>query len=194
MSKYMVSILDLQQIVSREDVPALLDKMGAHNICEIGVQYGGYLHILLTSNIKKIIAIDSWQHTELVSQNDSSYTQEQLDAQFNVVSDWAKIIPRIKVIRDFSVNASLKFENNYFDFVYIDADHTEKAVQEDIYAWWPKVRPGGILGGHDYSPAIVNINGSVLKFGVIEAVNKFANQNKLQLHIDKNMSWFIPKP
>ncbi len=39
------------------------------------------------------------------------------------------------------------------DAVFIDADHSEEAVSADISAWWPKVKPGGILAGHDYDEA-----------------------------------------
>lgn len=38
------------------------------------------------------------------------------------------------------------------DFVFIDANHTYDDVRADIRAWLPKVKPGGILAGHDYSP------------------------------------------
>lgn len=38
------------------------------------------------------------------------------------------------------------------DFVFIDANHTYDDVRADILAWLPKVKPGGILAGHDYSP------------------------------------------
>lgn len=36
------------------------------------------------------------------------------------------------------------------DFVFIDGDHSAEAVSADIRAWRPKVRPGGMLCGHDY--------------------------------------------
>lgn len=36
------------------------------------------------------------------------------------------------------------------DIVFIDGDHSYEAVFADIRAWWPKVRLGGILCGHDY--------------------------------------------
>lgn len=39
------------------------------------------------------------------------------------------------------------------DFVYIDAAHDYESVKADIAAWWPKVKPGGILAGHDYCEA-----------------------------------------
>ena len=40
-------------------------------------------------------------------------------------------------------------ENQVFDFVFIDGDHRYESVRRDIQAWLPKVRPGGIMGGHD---------------------------------------------
>lgn len=193
MNKYNVSINDLRPIITREEIPVLFKKMDAKIICEIGVRYGEYLTTLLTPEIERVVAVDIWREVGVVSQNDVCYPQDQLDAQYNTILEWSKRDPRIQVERDFSVNVANKFDDEYFDFVYIDADHTEAAVWADIQAWWPKVRKGGVLAGHDYSPAIVKTGGVILKFGVIEAVNRFVATNKLLLHIDRNQSWFIPK-
>jgi hypothetical protein len=35
--------------------------------------------------------------------------------------------------------------------VFIDAGHTYQEAKQDILSWMPKVTPGGILSGHDYS-------------------------------------------
>jgi hypothetical protein len=35
--------------------------------------------------------------------------------------------------------------------VFVDADHTHEGCARDIRAWWPKVAPGGVLAGHDWS-------------------------------------------
>lgn len=43
------------------------------------------------------------------------------------------------------------FGHASLDFVFIDADHTYEAVKEDILAWRPKMKPGGIMAGHDLS-------------------------------------------
>lgn len=54
-----------------------------------------------------------------------------------------------------SVQAATLYADQSVDFCYIDADHTEAAVARDIEAWLPKMRPGGILAGHDYdSPGV----------------------------------------
>lgn len=49
-----------------------------------------------------------------------------------------------------SVDAAATFADGSLDFVFIDAAHDYKSVCEDIAAWTPKVRPGGIIAGHDY--------------------------------------------
>ena len=49
-----------------------------------------------------------------------------------------------------SIDASFDFPDEAFDFVYIDAEHTSKAIIDDIDHWYPKVVKGGILAGHDY--------------------------------------------
>lgn len=43
------------------------------------------------------------------------------------------------------------FEAGRFDMVYIDADHTEEAVINQIADYLPKIRKGGYIGGHDYN-------------------------------------------
>ena len=47
--------------------------------------------------------------------------------------------------------AATLFANASLDFVFIDADHSQASVQADIHAWRPKLRPGGILAGHDWN-------------------------------------------
>jgi hypothetical protein len=69
-----------------------------------------------------------------------------------------------------SRTASLKVPND-LDFVYIDADHDEKSVIIDIACWYPKVKVGGIIAGHDYSK--VNGVGKAVHrfFGNVQSAN-----------------------
>ena len=59
--------------------------------------------------------------------------------------------------------AAARVEDRSLDFVFIDADHSEYAVNDDILQWRPKVRKGGWLGGHDYNTDFP---------GVMRAVNR----------------------
>lgn len=38
----------------------------------------------------------------------------------------------------------------FFEVVFIDALHDYESVKQDIALWWPLVREGGYLCGHDY--------------------------------------------
>lgn len=58
----------------------------------------------------------------------------------------------VTAMRGDSVSMSNSYEDESLDFVWIDADHSPAAINADINAWLPKVKPGGYIGGHDWSP------------------------------------------
>lgn len=57
---------------------------------------------------------------------------------------------RIDVLRAPSLAAANAFESESLDSVFLDGDHSDAAVAADIAAWLPKLKPGGLLCGHDY--------------------------------------------
>ena len=56
---------------------------------------------------------------------------------------------RVKIIKAYTVRAADDVEDGSLDFVFIDADHSEYGVRSDIMAWTKKLRPRGMLLGHD---------------------------------------------
>jgi predicted O-methyltransferase YrrM len=58
----------------------------------------------------------------------------------------------IEQIEDYSSNVIDKFQDKSIDFVYIDGNHSYDSVKNDIEIFLPKIKDGGIIGGHDYSP------------------------------------------
>ncbi len=197
--KYTVTINDLKKINDRRDIPNLLNTMCAEVICEIGIKEGAHFNSLLTSgHITTAYGIDIWAETGVRSQNDDSYEQRRLDKIYQDMKNLESKDSRVKIIKDFSPQVSNKFADNFFDFVYIDADHTEDAVYKDLCAWWSKVRSGGVLAGHDYCECTLNCaDGTQVVFGVIPAVNRFISERGLSLHVDNEQpwrDWFIIKP
>ena len=70
------------------------------------------------------------------------------------------------------------------DFVYIDAEHSYEAMTNDLALWFPKVRAGGVIAGHDYSPEFD---------GVRRAVNEFASANQLKINLEPATVWWAVK-
>jgi predicted O-methyltransferase YrrM len=67
-----------------------------------------------------------------------------------------------------SVRAVRLFHDGTVDFCFIDGSHDYQSVLRDIAAWWPKIRIGGSLAGHDYTARWP---------GVGQAVNEFFQSN-----------------
>lgn len=67
------------------------------------------------------------------------------------------------------------------DFVYIDGNHGYEYVKTDLETYFPLVKEGGVLAGHD-------MNGP----GVNRALAEFVVENKLQPRLCRNCSdWYI---
>jgi hypothetical protein len=101
--------------------------------------------------------------------------QDQLDSLYNRVLHLVESQGGT-LLRDFSVSAAKTFNDRSIDVVYLDGDHKYQAVSADIQAWWPKIRSGGILAGHDYIE-----RSHVEEFGVIPAVQEFLAREGIEI-------------
>jgi len=66
-----------------------------------------------------------------------------------------------------SARAARLFQPSSVDFCFIDADHNYASVLADLRAWWPNIKPGGTLAGHDYRQSASWL------LGVTPAVHEF---------------------
>jgi hypothetical protein len=56
----------------------------------------------------------------------------------------------VKIIRKSSFEAAISFPDGELDFIYIDANHSTAFFYADLFLWYPKIKTGGWLSGHDY--------------------------------------------
>jgi len=183
-------------IRNRSEFPYILNSKGLLNEgVEIGVWKGEFSEFLLSHwKGKKLYSVDPWR-----SFADNSYKDQMNIAQleFDKIHDGVKTLlapfgSRSEMVRDLSSSAASKFKDGQLDFVYIDAQHHYEAVKEDIQLWYPKVKKGGIVAGHDYLDGKIGDS----EFGVKKAVDEFARENNLKVIIgdrDDYPSWFIFK-
>lgn len=61
----------------------------------------------------------------------------------------------IKPIRLTSTQASHLYEDESIDFAFIDADHTKEGFTADLDCWYPKIKKGGVLAGHDWDYPVI---------------------------------------
>jgi|3_EtaG_2_1085321.scaffolds.fasta_scaffold09822_5 cephalosporin hydroxylase len=185
----------ITRLTDRNEMDNLIRSLESPVIAEVGVQAGTNFQLLLTENVKEAVAVDIWDKSETVAQNDQGYSKETLEGLYINFVRHHMADARVKVFKGFSVDVAKVFPDGYFDFIYIDADHTYEGCLADLRAWYPKIKQGGIIAGHDYIDIVGGHNDDV-PFGVIQAVTEFSNQHVLDVHITKESfaSYFMVKP
>lgn len=124
----------------------------------------------------KFYTIDLFKYTQdYVNENrllnDSFYEE--------VIKNIEPVKQYINLIKSSSDKSFKLFEDNSIDFLFIDGDHNYDGIKKDLELWYPKVKIGGIIGGHDYTEPC----------GVRQAVDEFF---KSKVSIDRT-SWIIKK-
>jgi hypothetical protein len=116
---------------------------------EIGTFKGQFSKEILQNWSGTLYMIDVWRplgEEYLDSSNHSIHTTAYSEAMNNI----SGLEDRGIMIRATSKKASKIFTDNSLDFAYIDANHAYDFVVEDIELWYPKIKSGGYLLGHDY--------------------------------------------
>lgn len=127
---------------------------------EIGVWRGYFSsEILCQPNIARLYSIDNWG--PYIGENQ---VKNEAEARHNLNGFGY----RSHIIKGNSVEVARDF-NVELDFLYIDADHTKDGALADFRAWSKKLKPNGILAGHDYVDHP--------DFGVIAAVQQFCDED-----------------
>lgn len=208
-NKYKINVgnqyfIDIPQMVGSVDLAKLFAELGFKEGAEIGTDQGEYAEVLMkTVPDLNLLCIDPWlaEAYEPGQQPESGENQEFFDKRYaETVERLKPYDSRCHIIRETSMEVAKVVGNNSLDFVYIDGSHDFLNVVQDIHYWLKKVRPGGILAGHDY------VRYPSRKFNHVQ---KVVNAYMTSYHLlpvflviftnkgmkrDRFRSWFLCKP
>jgi hypothetical protein len=165
-------------------VPLLPDNP---QVVEVGCWHGRSTACLAVELINHKQTFNLWAVDHWLGCNEPFYFQniilEELaeDQPYKIfLKNMQPIITQLNIIRDTSVRAAEQFEDNSLDLVILDDEHGQDGVMNSIVAWWPKVKPNGILCGDDHD---VNYP------GVINAVREVFGSKDQSYNIFTKLGW-----
>jgi hypothetical protein len=166
-----------------------LPKKEKFAMAEIGVLNGELSAKILSkfNNIKKYIQVDRWciysaeeqavENNSPMSYRNQKYFDSMKEENLKNIKRYKK---RAKIIEMDSVDAAEYIKDEALHLCFIDAAHSYVGVMRDIKAWYPKVKKGGWICGHDIDRVTVK-----------QAVTEFFKDDKIIY--DEERTWFVQK-
>ena len=205
-------------MTSREEL--LIKTLNERNY-KVGVEVGTFegtlaAHILNDWN-GILYMVDVWRKLDGDEYEDASNSDIESDVFKSAMRSIRGMEDRGLMLRMKSTQAAHLFADESLDFIYIDANHKYEYVCEDLEVWWPKLKSGGLMSGHDYMHQIDWDNPPFAEngkdkhmylrgndtlpmqyaglFGVYPAVNEFAAKKKYEVqHTEEWLSsWYFFK-
>lgn len=206
------NIIQFPRRAGREVLGEIAEHLGFNTGVEVGVQKGLFAVDILRiwESCQEYVLVDLWAHQDNyidLANKDQSEQEVIMTEALENVKPWQDIS---QTCRNYSEVCAQKFPSSHFDYAYIDARHDFKGVFSDLEAWYPKVRTGGIIAGHDYVDSYsvwrisrqnwtVQFDGSLDhgRQSVKGAVNLFFALNKQYITVtdwrEKYPSWVVLK-
>jgi len=194
-----------------------LNDINAKNAVEVGVFKAQFSKHLLENWGGILWMVDPWRaFEEGEGYVDASNHKQHQTAYLEAMQNIEGYESRAFMLRGLSSDMASRFEDGSLDLVYIDGNHAYEWVKEDIELWWPKLRKGGVLTGHDYldmdwdsgtfadngKDKHIWMTGSEHEehiyaglFGVNPAVDEFVEREGLELTLTSEWlgSWIVQK-
>lgn len=158
-------------------------------VCELGTFKGDFLDFIYkTTDPQEVVSVDLFEGI-----NHSGDKDGQNIVHCNLNDEYSNLLSKydktnVKIIKGDVQKVLSDFPDEYFDVIYIDADHSFDSVYADLNLSYKKTKKGGIISGHDFKKEKF--------FGVYLAVNKFCVEKKLLINYlskDKLPSYGIIK-
>lgn len=170
--RHMVRHADLM-LDSRELLVERLPK--GLRILEIGVFKGEFSKFVLeTAEPSELHLVDVFEgQTCSGDKHGNNIVWTDLAQEYEALKSYFSGNGSVRLHKGYSVPVLEGFEDGYFDMVYIDGDHSYESVRADLEVSYRKVRPGGFICGHDYTPVMFE--------GVVRAVDEFCAETGLSI-------------
>ena len=168
----------------RSDLPGLFNSFKFKRGAEIGVKRGVF-SLCLCENIPdlELKCVDPYLPTP---ETDWDIAEGYFNSALEKLEMYAA-----QIIKKTSMHAAAEDVPKWsLDFVYIDADHSFNEVMQDIIIWSDRVRPGGIVSGHDYDAEDVRI--AIDAYVKIHGYELFITKKGAK-YPDSSPSWFFAK-
>ncbi|WP_437734609.1 class I SAM-dependent methyltransferase [Sorangium sp. So ce1335] len=125
--------------------------------------------------------VDAWEGSsdEYAARYSAMLAAEDVPGVFRANMEALGIRPIVHRLA--STDAAARFAEASLDLVFLDGSHDEAAVLADIEAWWPRLKPGAILAGHDHNEEHA---------GVTEAVARFTARAGRSIEIGADSVWW----
>lgn len=144
-----------------DKIQLLLGMLDPKVFVEVGVAYGYHAEHFLTNNLEaRYVGIDPFLPSydkkdpfsadvgRLFDESDPLSSMSRLHGAVSLAL--GKFGDRASILQKSSLEASIEFKDDSVDAVFVDANHKYRHVLEDLRAWFPKLRQGGLLIGDDY--------------------------------------------
>ena len=164
-------------------------------IVEIGVFKGDFLdYIVKNCPIGSIDAVDLFEGNTCSGDADGNHV-----VHYDVGTSYLELLakyretPSVRLHRANSISFLQRCENNTYDIIYIDGDHSYHGVKHDLINAYTKIKNGGYIMGHDYEMNMKKAH-HMYDFGVKAAVDEFCvtyNQVILSKALDGCVSFCI---
>ena len=158
---------NLQIVLNRNSFLAQLPKDGV--VAEIGVADGQFSQrIMQFASPAKLYLLDAWDSPRY------AHYREQVRNKFEEQTKMGQIV----IQQGYSVDLLPQFPDHFFDWVYLDTDHSYETTRAELELCRHKVKAGGIIAGHDYIIGDWELRN---RYGVVEAVNEFCVRHNWEM-------------
>lgn len=141
------SIIDELLKRNRPMIRFIYNKFGKMPLvgAELGVAGGSNArYIMQLLNLSEFHLIDIWE-----DYGERNRIEQRYSSCYETVKTNFASYKNVQIHKAASLDKVKDFSDGQLDFIYIDANHTR--MKEDIEAWFPKIKSGGVIGGHDYT-------------------------------------------